>query len=368
MCRSLAEGGQRCASHTRPAYEAALTDYDHNRGPSGSGVFVAADEVSAATRLADAAAHYASTPEGAVRVSLEADARMNGGDLESGALLNQAVQQGRRMRLAAQDTAAIVRDVTPGSGKKAGWREKATRLWQAARTPADTPHPPAVTTPNSPPRRPPAAAPTVPVAPRPVSAPAAAAPTVGGTPPPTLGDTQHSEVIAAVYERARDPKVMAYGIHEPTHNRVAELHEEYLAQAGTPRSIAAPDGTYTVPYDSRLMARLTSATAYTVCEAADAEARGGMRGGSPSVYRPETIALARKLNTGDPGAPHYFQAMQVSGPDGKPRYFPAISQDAARFMIAVREDQQRSPRLDAAAADHAKRMQGAAAANNRFSL
>ena len=109
MCRSLAEGGQRCASHTRPAYESALVDYDHACSPAGQGAFTPPGGMNAAKRLTDAAAHYASTREGAVRVGAEADARTGAGDVDTGALLGQAVQQGQRIRQAAQDTAGIVR-------------------------------------------------------------------------------------------------------------------------------------------------------------------------------------------------------------------------------------------------------------------
>lgn len=88
MCKSRAEGGQRCAAHTRPAYEAAefgTPEWER------------------------AAVEYASTPTGADHVRFDRDERLNAGDLERWAALNTALRQGEAMREANREAADVIR-------------------------------------------------------------------------------------------------------------------------------------------------------------------------------------------------------------------------------------------------------------------
>lgn len=96
MCRSVLEGGLRCAAHTRPAFQAATPG----------------------TREWDtAAAAYASTREGAARLSEERDAADIAGNVERATALNTALTAGARNReIAVATWAEIQRQSTPDRG------------------------------------------------------------------------------------------------------------------------------------------------------------------------------------------------------------------------------------------------------------
>lgn len=89
MCKSQADGGQRCAAHTRSKYE-TLTRTD----PGWDA----------------AAAEYASTPEGHDRLTEEADQAAAAGDFETEAHLRSAITRGEAMRAANKETAQIIKN------------------------------------------------------------------------------------------------------------------------------------------------------------------------------------------------------------------------------------------------------------------
>lgn len=94
MCKSIAEGGQRCAAHTRPAYEAAVRQLV--AGPV---------DVAALEALERAAADYASTGEGQTRLA-EAVAKTESiGRWDEAAVLRAALAKGRLHAEAARETA-----------------------------------------------------------------------------------------------------------------------------------------------------------------------------------------------------------------------------------------------------------------------
>lgn len=87
MCKSIADGGQRCAAHTRPRFEAAAPG----------------------TREWDeAAAEYAATREGRARLAELVAAAAEGGDYETEAQARAALAQGEKIRDAAQESAQRV--------------------------------------------------------------------------------------------------------------------------------------------------------------------------------------------------------------------------------------------------------------------
>ena len=101
VCKSIAEGGQRCAGHTRPVFDAALMDYRspylrkmradiRGREPD--------NDVGAEDRLADTAAQYASTKEGAVTVAAEMRNAGERGRFEEEAILRNALSKGAAIR------------------------------------------------------------------------------------------------------------------------------------------------------------------------------------------------------------------------------------------------------------------------------
>lgn len=80
MCRTLVEGGKRCAAHTRPRYEAATfgsAEWDR------------------------AAAEYAATPSGRVALRQERIDAENVGDLERTVALAHALSEGERLAATA---------------------------------------------------------------------------------------------------------------------------------------------------------------------------------------------------------------------------------------------------------------------------
>jgi hypothetical protein len=89
VCRSEADGGQRCAAHTRPAYAAATAAFES-----------APDDPRAQDDLTAAAAAYASTPTGRERV--HADASRPGTGAQHAACLRTAIARGEAIRAAHQ--------------------------------------------------------------------------------------------------------------------------------------------------------------------------------------------------------------------------------------------------------------------------
>lgn len=88
MCKSKADGGQRCAAHTRPRFEAATfgtAEWD------------------------EAAAEYASTASGEMDIAEQAVAATMGDDVERSVALFSALERGRDLRALNTDTAAEVR-------------------------------------------------------------------------------------------------------------------------------------------------------------------------------------------------------------------------------------------------------------------
>ena len=103
MCRSIAEGGQRCAAHTRPAYMAATpgtAEWD------------------------DAAAQYASTPEGRRVLQADIEIAERGMDFERAAALGAAVRAGENVRASNQEAARVTHSAQnwePGSVHPSGF-------------------------------------------------------------------------------------------------------------------------------------------------------------------------------------------------------------------------------------------------------
>lgn len=87
MCKSQADGGQRCAAHTRPRFEAAT--------PGTSEWTKAAQE-------------YASTREGHERLSEDADVAELIGDEDGAAALRAAIKRGDALREANAEAARLI--------------------------------------------------------------------------------------------------------------------------------------------------------------------------------------------------------------------------------------------------------------------
>lgn len=108
MCRSMFEGGQRCASHTREkltlkaaAVEAAVSAFSDGTGDPVA-LRTAQDE------WEKAAAEYASTDEGHTHLSAQAAAA---DDMDTSALLNTVIVRGEALRAANRETAALIKAV-----------------------------------------------------------------------------------------------------------------------------------------------------------------------------------------------------------------------------------------------------------------
>jgi len=91
VCNSRREGGQRCATHTRPSYE---------RTPPTSHDWP------------DAARDYASTPEGRERLTREAQEADDAGDHETAVMLRASVIRGNTLREANRETARLAATTT----------------------------------------------------------------------------------------------------------------------------------------------------------------------------------------------------------------------------------------------------------------
>lgn len=93
MCKSLAEGGQRCAAHTRQRLERAAVNL---RTAAEAGEF--ADFGVARQSWENAAAEYASTPTGREALADQAVAARAASDFDTEALLRSLVERGDRIR------------------------------------------------------------------------------------------------------------------------------------------------------------------------------------------------------------------------------------------------------------------------------
>ena len=104
MCRSQAEGGQRCASYAREAVAKAQGDLVTarlERSPR---------KISAAMMALDVAhAQYASTPEGQKVYAVQQREAEESLDFDLAASLVTTQAQGEKIRAAAKDTRAIVK-------------------------------------------------------------------------------------------------------------------------------------------------------------------------------------------------------------------------------------------------------------------
>ena len=92
MCNSEAEGGQRCAGHTRPRYEAATRVLN---AASGTEAPLAAAVEDA---WVQAAAEYASTPEGRDRLNDARDEAASQGWVKAAARTRTALAKGNALR------------------------------------------------------------------------------------------------------------------------------------------------------------------------------------------------------------------------------------------------------------------------------
>lgn len=111
MCKPLSEGGQRCAAHTRPAFEDALAqirEIDKSQGDPSQRLI-------SLMKLEESAAAYASTPEGETAITMVATQYGNLGNVDRAALLLAAIEKGKSRRVAAQETKQLVREVKTGA-------------------------------------------------------------------------------------------------------------------------------------------------------------------------------------------------------------------------------------------------------------
>lgn len=110
MCKSLAEGGQRCAAHTRPVYERSVTALVE-AGDSPT--------LDMLETLEAAATEYASTSEGMERVTLDLARTEAHGKWDYAALLRAALTKGRLRAEANRETADEVRNEAARKAKEA---------------------------------------------------------------------------------------------------------------------------------------------------------------------------------------------------------------------------------------------------------
>lgn len=118
MCKSLEEGGRRCAAHTRPVYDTAV-----------KAVVQAGDRVSvdAWEALETAATDYAATPEGETTLQAHAESAKRNGKFEAEALLRAALVKGRLRRQACEQVEQQIAEAAARATK-----EKITKASAAA--------------------------------------------------------------------------------------------------------------------------------------------------------------------------------------------------------------------------------------------
>jgi hypothetical protein len=97
MCKSLAEGGMRCAAHTRPAFTRSLNSAVANP-----------HDVDTISNLENAAIAYAATPTGQKAVMAEARAQGNAGQMELASLLHAAAVRGEADYQASKEATRII--------------------------------------------------------------------------------------------------------------------------------------------------------------------------------------------------------------------------------------------------------------------
>lgn len=118
MCRSMAEGGQRCAAHTREKLTLKATAVEQAVKALTAGHGDPSALRTAQEEWETAAAEYASTDEGHTHLSTQAAAA---GDMDTQALLNTVIAKGEALRAANRETAALIKAVklagaTPAAG------------------------------------------------------------------------------------------------------------------------------------------------------------------------------------------------------------------------------------------------------------
>lgn len=103
MCKSVAEGGQRCAAHTRERLS--------SRSAALQAAIASGEEAKAAEARAEwetAAAQYASTDEGHAYLTDAAQQADSTGDPDTAAMLRTLVRKGEDIRAANRDTSALL--------------------------------------------------------------------------------------------------------------------------------------------------------------------------------------------------------------------------------------------------------------------
>lgn len=106
VCKSTAEGGQRCSAHTREKMDLKSQAVE-KAAAAGDMVALRAAQV----EWEEAAAEYASTDKGHTHLAGQAEAALAGGDFDTSALLSTVVRRGEAMRAANQETAALIKAV-----------------------------------------------------------------------------------------------------------------------------------------------------------------------------------------------------------------------------------------------------------------
>lgn len=125
MCTSKEEGGQRCASHTRPAYEAFMEKIRAAGTGFGSTDMrkrvrqqFTFDEVDALNIVAN----YASTPTGLKHV--ERDLKAVSGDPQFAVFLKSGIRIGKTHAEASKETTRLIRAATQREkARQSGWRD-----------------------------------------------------------------------------------------------------------------------------------------------------------------------------------------------------------------------------------------------------
>lgn len=97
MCKSIAEGGLRCASHTRPAYVAALA-------AARTGPLEAASQLA----LAEAAQAYAATPTGFKAAARDVETLRTEDKVVAAAVIDEAMSRGRADYLNAKEATRLI--------------------------------------------------------------------------------------------------------------------------------------------------------------------------------------------------------------------------------------------------------------------
>lgn len=108
MCKSRAQGGRRCAAHTRPAYRQVLAAWRANPG------FIPTDA------QVNAVVAFASTPAGATEIRHAVDFVESVGDIPFAAVLHHATRLGAQHMDAAADAERAIRTRANPATRPAG--------------------------------------------------------------------------------------------------------------------------------------------------------------------------------------------------------------------------------------------------------